>query len=143
MIVYSGDTFQVTETLVVPVREPGAIIRFEVETAHPLEIEAEFQPDFQLEWPAALGGTYSNWEPATRAFYFGEEQRKYSAFVGSPTGELAAQEYQTNYSSSERSAIRLGATLKGRETKVVVIAASVHGRAEAESSYNDDGDFES
>jgi len=135
MIVYSGDTFQVTETLVVPVREPGAIIRFEVETAHPLEIEAEFQPDFQLEWPAALGGTYSNWEPATRAFYFGEEQRKYSAFVGSPTGELAAQEYQTNYSSSERSAIRLGATLKGRETKVVVIAASVHGRAEAESSY--------
>ena len=134
-IVYSGDTFQVTETLIVPVGEPGAIIRFEVETAHPLEIEAEFQPDFQLEWPAALGGTYSNWEPATRAFYFGEEQRKFSAFVGSPTGELAKQEYQTNYSSSERSSIRLGTTPKGRETKLMVVAASVHGRAEAENTY--------
>ena len=134
-IIYAGDTFQVTETLIVPVRQPGAIIRFEVETAHPLEIEAEFQPDFQLEWPAALGGTYSNWEPATRAFYFGEEQRKYSAFLGSPTGELAGQEYETNYSSSERSAIRLGSTTKGRETKLVVLAASVHGRTEAASTY--------
>jgi len=134
-ILYSGDTFQVTETLVVPLREPGAIIKFEVKTAYPLEIEAEFQPDFQLEWPAGLGGTYSNWEPLTRTFYFGEEQKKYSAFLGSPTGELAAQEYQTNYSSSERSAIRLGITSKGKETKLIVIAASVHGRAEAESTY--------
>src|SRR5581483_11327487 len=56
-IIYAGDTFSVKETLFVPVHESGAVITFEVETVHPLEIEAVFDRDFQLEWPAALGGT--------------------------------------------------------------------------------------
>src|SRR6266404_4373873 len=103
-IIYTGDTFSVKETLFVPVDEPGAVITFEVETAHPLEIEVAFQRDFQLEWPAALGGTYLLWDPTLHSFYFGEEQRKYVALVGSPTGALAEQEYQTNYSASEESA---------------------------------------
>ncbi len=134
-ILYSSDTFSVTETVFVPIREAGAIIRFDVETAHPLEIEAAFTRDFQLEWPAALGGTYMSWDPVLRSFYLGEEQKKFSAFVGSPTGELSAQEYQTNYSASQESAMRLGTTAKGRETKIVVIAGSVNGRLEAESTY--------
>ena len=135
VIIYTGDTFSVTETLFVPVHEAGAVITFEIETAHPLEIEASFDRDFQLEWPAALGGTYLNWDAVLHAFYFGEEQKKYSAVVGSPSGDLSELEYQTNYSASQESAIRLGATPKGRETKVIAIAASVNGRAEAESTY--------
>jgi glycogen debranching enzyme len=134
-IIYTGDTFSVTETLFVPVHESGAVITFEVETAHPLEIEAVFQRDFQLEWPAALGGTYINWDEGLRAFYFGEEQKKYSALVGSPTAALTSLEYQTNYSQSEESAMRLGATQKGKETKIIAIVASVNGRTEAESTY--------
>ena len=134
-IIYSGDTFSVTETLFVPVHEPGAVITFEVETAHPLEIEAVFQRDFQLEWPAALGGTYITWDENLHAFYLGEEQKKYSALVGSPTADLTGLEYQTNYSQSEESSIRLGATIKGRESKIIVIAASVNGRGEAENTY--------
>ena len=135
VIIYTGDTFSVTETLVVPVHEAGAVITFEVETAHPLEIEVEFERDFQLEWPAALGGTYLNWDAGLHAFYFGEEQKKYSAIVGSPSGDLSELEYQTNYSASQESAIRLGATLKGKETKVIAMTASINGRAEAESTY--------
>jgi glycogen debranching enzyme len=134
-IIYTGDTFSVTETLFVPVHESGAVITFDVETAHPLEIEAVFQRDFQLEWPAALGGTYINWDQRLHAFYFGEEQKKYSALVGSPSADLTGLEYQTNYSQSEESAIRLGATQKGKETKIIAIAASVNGRTEAESTY--------
>jgi glycogen debranching enzyme len=134
-IIYTGDTFSVTETLLVPVHESGAVITFEVETAHPLEIEAVFQRDFQLEWPAALGGTYITWDENLHAFYLGEEQRKYSALVGSPTADLTSLEYQTNYSQSEESAIRLGATQKGKETKIIAIAASMNGRPEAESTY--------
>ena len=134
-IIYAGDTFSVKETLFVPVHDAGAIITFEVETAHPLEIEVSFERDFQLEWPAALGGTYLNWEPALHAFSFGEEQRKYVALVGSPTGAVSEQEYQTNYSASPESALRLGVTNKGTETKIIAIAASVNGRAEAESTY--------
>jgi len=134
-IIYSGDTFSVTETVFVPVHEAGAVIKFDVETAHPLEIEAVFERDFQLEWPASLGGTYIAWDSGPRAFYLGEEQRKFSAFVGSPTAELSELEYQTNYSASQENAIRLGPTAKGKETKVVVIAGSVNGRADAENTY--------
>jgi len=134
-IIYAGDTFSVRETFFVPVHEAGAIIKFEVETSHPLEIEAAFTRDFQLEWPAGLGATYLDWDQPLHAFYFGEEQKKYSAFVGSPNAELAEEEYQTNYSSSEESAIRLGPTLKGRETKIIAIAASINGQSEAENTY--------
>jgi glycogen debranching enzyme len=134
-IIYAGDTFSVKETLFVPVHDRGAIITFEVQTTYPLEIEVAFERDFQLEWPAALGGTYVNWEPALRDFYFGEEQRKYVALVGSPTAAVSEQEYQTNYSASQESAFRLGVSNKGTETKVIAIAASVNGRAEAENTY--------
>lgn len=134
-IIYAGDTFSVKETLFVPVHESGAVITFEVETAHPFEIEAVFERDFQLEWPAALGGTYIAWDENLRAFYLGEEQKKYSALVGSPSADLTSLQYQTNYSASEESAIRLGETQKGKETKIIAIAASVNGRAEAESTY--------
>jgi glycogen debranching enzyme len=135
VIIYAGDTFSVTETLFVPVHEAGAVITFEVETAHPLEIEAVFDRDFQLEWPAALGGAYVNWDAGLHAFYFGEEQKKYSALVGSPTADLVELEYQTNYSASQESAIRLGPTLKGKETKLIAVAASVNGHAGAENTY--------
>src|SRR5437660_8168183 len=134
-LLYAGDTFQIRETLFVPRREPGAVITLEVETAMPLEIEAVFQRDFQLEWPAALGGTYLNWELPLRAFYFGEEQKKYAALVGSPTAVLHSEEYNTNYSSSEESSFVLGLTPKGKETKLIVIAASVQGLSDAQSTY--------
>lgn len=134
-ILYTGDTFAVRETFFVPVREPGAIITIEVETAEPLEVQAVFERDFQLEWPAALGGTYAYWDPKVNAFHFGEEQKKFSAFVGSPTAVDVQSEYDTNYSGSKQNSFRLGVTEKGRETKIVVIAASTDGQAGAEAAY--------
>jgi hypothetical protein len=46
--------FTVLETLVVPVDKPGALIYLDIHTAEPMEVEAFFQRDFQLEWPAVL-----------------------------------------------------------------------------------------
>lgn len=135
-ILFVGDSFRVRETLCVPVDEPGAVILLDVETEQPLEIEAAFTPDFQLEWPAALGGTYSTWDAKERAFYLGEEARKYGAFVGSPTAQAPRAAYQTNYSASDEDSIRLGTTLKGKETKVLVIAASVTGPVDAAKAYD-------
>src|SRR5881628_3342054 len=112
-IYYAGDTFSVAETLLIPINESGAYIKIDAETEQPLDIEAVFQRDFQLEWPAALGGTYINWEPGLRAFYFGEEQKKFSAFVGSPTAADMRLEYETNYSASEESSFHLGITNQG------------------------------
>src|SRR6266446_5176062 len=134
-IVYTGDTFSVRETFFVPVNEPGAVILLEVETEFPLEIEARFLRDFQLEWPAALGGTYSFWAKDQRAFYLGEETKKFAAFVGSPTATEARGEYQTNYSESAVNSFRLGVTNKGKHTKLIVIAGSLDGRPQAEATY--------
>ncbi len=134
-ILYTGDTFSVRETFFVPVHQPGAVIIIQVETASPLDVQVAFERDFQLEWPAALGGTYGHWDPMMNAFYFGEEQKKFSAFVGSPTASEIHEEYDTNYSSAKESSFHLGAVSKAKETKIVVIAGSVHGQAEAEAAY--------
>lgn len=135
-IVYAGNTFSVRETLFVPVREPGAVIILDVDTSEPLEVEAVFERDFQLEWPGALGGTWGGWDATLRAFAFGEEQRKFEALVGSPSATEAREEYFTSYSASRENSFRLGVTNKGRETKVIVIAGSTQGRADAENTYH-------
>jgi glycogen debranching enzyme len=134
-ILYVGDSFRVRESLCVPVSEAGAIITLEVETEQPLEVEVGLTPDFQLEWPAALGGTYMTWDEKERAFFFGEETRKFAALVGSPTGEDARVVYETNYSASNENSLLLGVTPKGKATKILVIAASVTGAADAAKIY--------
>ncbi|MGA2810846.1 MAG: hypothetical protein ABSG16_05560 [Candidatus Acidiferrum sp.] len=134
-VLYTGDTFNIRETFFVPVAEQGAIIKLEIETEHPLEIETLFERDFQLEWPAALGGTYTYWNAAQHAFYLGEETRKFVALVGSPSATEQQVEYATNYSGSNENGFHLGVTQKGKETKLIVVAASFNGPAEADKTY--------
>ncbi len=134
-ILYVGDSFRVRETLCVPVNEAGAVILLDIETEQPLEIEAAFTPDFQLEWPAALGGTYVDWSDKERAFVFGEEARKFAALVGSPTAADPHLAYETNYSSSAENSLRLGVTQKGKDTRELVIAGSVAGLDDAVKTY--------
>ncbi|HEY6946848.1 MAG TPA: hypothetical protein VI431_17045, partial [Candidatus Acidoferrum sp.] len=110
-------------------------ILLNVETEQPLEIEAVFHRDYQLMWPAALGATYLDWNSQQHAFYFGEEQRKFSAFVGSPTAADPHAEFQTNYAESQSSSFRLGATAKGKDTKLIVIAASMEDHDAALKAY--------
>src|SRR4030081_1380609 len=112
-LVYAGDNFSVRETFFVPVREPGAVILLDVETEQPLEIEASFIADFQLEWPAVVGGTFHFWDESQHAFVFGEERKKFYALVGSPSGSGARLAYQTNYSAHDENSMRLGVTSKG------------------------------
>jgi glycogen debranching enzyme len=134
-ILYGGDTFTVRETFFVPVKEPGAIILLDIDTEQPLEVEASFVRDFQLEWPASIGGTYMSWDANLHAFVLGEETRKFAALAGSPTATEAREEYQTNYSESGVNAFRLGVTKKGRESRVIVLAGSVKGFADATENY--------
>lgn len=136
-ILYSSDTFTVRETLLVPIHEPGAIIQFDVDAAEPVEIEAEFQRDFQLEWPGAIAGGSASlyWDQNLRAFVFADELNRFAAVVGSPSADLISQEYWTNYSASQQNSFRLGVTNKGRETKVIVIAASPTNSTGAEATY--------
>ena len=135
-IVYTGDVFSVRETLFVPVHESGVVIALEVDTAEPLEIEAIFDRDFQLEWPAAIGGISEVWDPTLRAFLFADQSEKFHALVGSLSGVKASEEYSTNYSSSHHDSILLGTTEKGSDTKFIVVAAGVDGRAPLAGLYN-------
>lgn len=134
-IIYAGDAFQVRETWFVPQHEMGAVILVQSDSHVPVNIEAVFERDMQLMWPAGLGGTYGDWDKALNAFVFGEEQKKYFAIVGSPDSAMTAQDYVTNYSESSQSSLRLGEAVKGNATKVVAIAGSVKSRAEAEATY--------
>src|SRR3984893_1177710 len=118
-ILYAGDTFTVRQTFFVPVAEQGAVILLDVETEQPLEIEALFHRDFQLEWPAALGATYLDWSAQQHAFYFGEERKQFVALAGSPTAAEPRPEFQTNYSERQASSFRLGPTARGKKSKVV------------------------
>jgi hypothetical protein len=95
-IVYAGDTFSIRETLFVPVQEPGAIIFLDVDSEEPLNVEAAFERDFQLEWPAALGGVGYGWNYTLHAFSFGEDEHKFAALVGSPTASDHHGEFDTN-----------------------------------------------
>ncbi|MGC2194686.1 MAG: hypothetical protein WA628_08420 [Terriglobales bacterium] len=134
-ILYTGDTFTVRETLFVPVQEAGAVVLLEIESEKPLNVRASLERDFQLEWPAALGATFANWDPRLHAFSFGEEQKRFAALIGSPTATNEHLEYQTNYSASNEDSFDLGATARKTETRMIVISASLHGVAEAEATY--------
>ena len=134
-LVYAGDDFSVRETFFVPVHEPGAAILFDVETEQPLEIEASFVADFQLEWPAALGGTFVYWDVPAHAFVCGEERRKFYAVVGSPTASSPSLAYQTNFSSSDDNSMLLGVTAKGKDHKMIFLVASDQGLADAHTRY--------
>jgi len=134
-ILYADDTFRAKETFFAPVDESGAVILIEIDTELPLEIEVEFIRDFQLMWPASIGGTYLENMPDGHGFIFGEESRRFAGIVGSPTAAEVRPEYQTNYAEAAHSSFRLGATVKGKDTKVVVVAGSAHGREEAAKTY--------
>jgi glycogen debranching enzyme len=134
-IVYSSDTFTVRETFFVPVKEQGAVITFDIQTEQPLEIEARFVRDFQLEWPAAIGGTFIEWDKNLHAFSLSEETHKLVGLVGSPTATEPGMEFDTNYFDSQANTIRLGVTNKGKDQKLIVISGSMNGRAEAETTY--------
>jgi glycogen debranching enzyme len=134
-IVYAGDDFSVRETLFVPAHEAGAVIAFEVDTIRPLEIEALFHRDFQLEWPGSLGDTNEEWDPTLRAFHFEAVSGRFHALIGSPSATKTSEEYSSNYSHSVQDSFLLGPTQKGLDTKLIVIAASFTGRATLVSLY--------
>jgi len=132
---FSSDSFDVSETWLVPPDENGAIIRFEISTWEPITIEASFTRDFQLMWPAGLGGTYMSWNPELHAFSLGEEGRKFAAIVGSPSAASADQEFFFNSFASSRSSFRLDTVPKGRAIRYIFIAGATTGPDEARKTY--------
>jgi glycogen debranching enzyme len=135
-MVYSDASFQVRETLFVPVREPGAIITLEIRTERPLQIEVAFTPDFQLEWPAELGASYESWDSTTHAFLFAAQDHPYSALIGSPGATETGIQDEKSQSGAGENSFLLAVTEHGSETKLVAIAASLEGSDDAVKTYD-------
>jgi glycogen debranching enzyme len=82
--VYLGRDFIVRENFFVPLNEPGAIITYSVQSAHPVFIDVHATPILNLMWPAAVGGQSAAWNPTLSAFLISESSTGYSAVVASP-----------------------------------------------------------
>jgi glycogen debranching enzyme len=134
-LTFAADSFTVNETWLAPPEESGAILRFEINTWEPIQIEASFTRDFQLMWPAGLGGTYMSWNPELHAYEMGEEGRKFAAAVGSPSAESADPEFFSNSYSSTRNSFRLDTTQKGSAIQYIFIAGATDGAEAARKTY--------
>ncbi len=133
-ITYAGDGFQVAETLVAPIGEPGALVLLDVRTRAPLRIDVSFERDFQLMWPASIGAAYGGWNAARRAFEFGADGQPYAAVFGSPGAALVSEAYATNYASAPASVFTLG-ELRGHAQRVLAVAASMKSSTDALAAY--------
>ena len=150
-ITYSGDNFTVNETWFVPYDVPGAVVQLEVETWTPLQIQARFLPDMQMMWPATLTASKDTWDTALCAFTFSEETGRYYGIVGSPetkpwnysvdgnraVGENSSEQTEAKQARPQQEVgLQLAFVEKGHVRRLVIIAGSVNGRAEAESTYH-------
>ncbi len=107
--VYLGPGFVVRETLFVPLDEPGAIVTYSVQAAHPVNIEIHATPILNLMWPASLGGQSSAWNSSLSAFVLSEPTSGYSAVVGSP--DIVAHDDLGNRTTQGANGAALGFTL--------------------------------
>lgn len=134
-LVYAGDTFSIQETLLVPIDSPAALIRLQIQSAQPLEVIAAFQPDLQLEWPGAIGGTDVDWNPRLHAYVMTEAQQRFEALIGSPTATDFVEQYPYGYTGPRETAFSLGVSPKGASTRTIVIAAATSQPKEAEALF--------
>jgi glycogen debranching enzyme len=107
--VYLGPGFIVRETLFVPLNEPGAILTYSVQSAHPVDIEVHATPILNLMWPASLGGQSTSWNSSLSAFILSEPFSGYSAVVGSP--DIVAHDELGNRTTQGTNGAAFGFTL--------------------------------
>lgn len=119
---YVGPDFVVREKLFVPLSEPGAILTYQVQGGHGIEIEVHATPVLNLMWPAALGGQSTAWNQALSAFVLSEPAAGNTAVVGSP--QIVAHDEAGNSTAGSESSSLLGFTVRpdSSGTAVVFIA---------------------
>jgi glycogen debranching enzyme len=134
-ILYVGDTFTARETLFAPIHEQGLVITVDVATSQPMEVQAVFERDFQLMWPAALGGNYAAWDYTLHAFSIVDDLNHYSGLVGSPDATGMVLDDDSNYAEKKESSFHLGTFAAGRGSKSIFIAGSTKGLDDATRTY--------
>jgi glycogen debranching enzyme len=92
--IYAGPDYVVRETLFVPLDRAAAILTYEVDAGHPLDIVVHFTPVLDLMWPAGLGGQSTRWNADVSAYLLTEPARGFTALIGS--GQVVAHDSTVN-----------------------------------------------
>ena len=82
--IYAGPEYIVKEKLFVPIDQPSAVISYEVESAHPLDIIIHFVAVQNLMWPGGSGGQYTQWDKASSSYVLSDPEHGTSSVVASP-----------------------------------------------------------
>lgn len=82
--IYVGPDYVVREKIFVPIDQPNAIITYQVESQHPVDIVIHFTPVLNLMWPGAIGGQHTQWNAAASGYVLGEPLDETTAVVASP-----------------------------------------------------------
>src|SRR5690606_37947587 len=69
---YAGADFRVRERIPAREKQPGILVRFEVEGRRDLELRVRFRSSLNLMWPAAIGGQEMAWDEDARGFLLRE-----------------------------------------------------------------------
>ena len=120
--VYIGPDYIVREKLFVPLDQPDAVIRFEVEGARQVDVAIHFQPSMNLMWPASLGGQYTRWNAEIPGYVIAEPEHGFSAAIGSP--ETISHDDAGN--STIRQQTDLSFLVRPRSTSRQIASASVY-----------------
>ena len=129
--IYIGPNFIVRERLFVPLKTPGAIIAYSVESQNPVDIVVHFVPVLNLMWPAGIGGQDVNWNAAASGYLLTEQTHRFSAVIGSTA--IVAHDEIFNRPSSSATPAGLAFTIRptgsGRIRTASVVVASEDGNA--------------
>ncbi|HEY3380535.1 MAG TPA: hypothetical protein VGK32_02145 [Vicinamibacterales bacterium] len=133
---YSHAVFTVDATWLVPVDQAGGLVLLDVSTSEPITVYVRFRPDLKPMWPAALGGQYSYWDDALKAYVIGEGSGKNAALVGSPLGLTPPEQPAHNLPDApSQFAIRITPETAARGLVPIILAASTEKLEAAKKTY--------
>jgi glycogen debranching enzyme len=133
---YAHPSFTVDATWLVPLDTPGGLVLLDVHTSEPISVVVKFRIDLKPMWPAALGGQYSYWDDALKAYVAGEGSGKHSAFVGSPLALTPPEQPAHNLPDApSQFTIRITPEDAARGLVPIVITASPDGIKAVRSTY--------
>ncbi len=130
-VLYSSDEFRASQTFIAPPTEAAVLVRIEVDAKSPVRVDASFERDFQLMWPASIGTSYLDWDEATREFRFGADGQSYAAVLDAPGAILRSREYGSDFGGTNETSFSFG-ILNGHAEKTIVIAGSLESRDKAQ-----------
>jgi len=134
-VLYIYDSFTACATWFVPIKESGAILDIEVNSAEPVAVEASFTPDVAWMWPAAVGDAYSQWDAQLKAFRFSNDHHRFWAVAGAANSNALLTTYAADYSSGSTDSFSFGPPAKGRKLYRFVMIASFEGQQQADAVY--------